>query len=74
MFARPKTLKSKMVAKKLKNFKSMIGLQKQTLPHSSKIFHSYAIELNYKLFFCLCNLFYKFVIFKEKRMKKNVEF
>jgi hypothetical protein len=46
------------------------GLQNQALPPSTMNFHSYAVELNCELFF-LCNLFYKFVLFEEKRMQKK---
>jgi hypothetical protein len=77
-FARPKHLgltttsgQFVWVKKNLKFFKSMIGLQKQTLSHSSRIFHSYAVELNCKLFF-LWNLFYKFVIFEKERIIKKI--
>jgi hypothetical protein len=58
-------------SKNLKFFKSMIGLQKQAVPHSSRIFHSYTVELNCKLFFVCATYFYKFVIFKEERMEKK---
>jgi hypothetical protein len=50
----------------------MIGLQKQIMFHSSRIFHSYTVELMQTLF-CLCNLFYKFVIFEEEIIKKNID-
>jgi hypothetical protein len=71
MFARPKALRSSMVAKNLNFFKSMIGLQKQTLPHSSKIFHSYAIKLNCKHFFICATYFKNLLYSKRKEWKKK---
>jgi hypothetical protein len=48
----------------------MIGLQKQTLSHSSKIFHSYAVELNCKLFFACATYFINLLYWKRKEWKK----
>jgi len=44
-FARQPWQTQVLESKNLKFFKSMIGLQKQIVPHSSRIFHSYAVEL-----------------------------
>jgi hypothetical protein len=49
----------------LKSFNSMIGLQKQIFPHSSKIFHSYAVELNCK-FFLFASYFINLLYSKRK--------
>jgi hypothetical protein len=61
-------------SKNLKFFKSMIGLRKQTLPHSSRIFHSCTIELNIRLFFVYATYFINLLYLKRKEWKKNVEF
>jgi hypothetical protein len=61
-------------SKNLKFFKSKIGPQKQTLPHSSRIFHSYTIELNCKFFFVCATYFINLLYLKRKEWKKNVEF
>jgi hypothetical protein len=61
-------------SKNLKFFKSMIGLQKQTLPNSSRIFHSYTIKLNCKFFFVCATYFINLLYLKRKKWKKNVEF
>jgi hypothetical protein len=57
-------------SKNLKLFKSTIGLQKQTLPHSNRIFHSYAIKLNCKLFFVCVAYFINLLYSKKKERKK----
>jgi hypothetical protein len=49
----------------------MIGLQKQTLPHSSRIFHLYAVEINCKLFFVCATYFINLLYSREKNRKKK---
>jgi len=58
-------------SKNLKLFKRIVRLQKQKVPHSNRIFHSYAIEFNCKLF---PTYFINFLYLKRKEWKKNVEF
>jgi len=58
-------------SKNLKFFKSMIGLRKQTLPHSSRIFHSCTIELNIRLFFVYATYFINLLYLKRKEWKKK---
>jgi hypothetical protein len=53
-------------------FKSMIGLQKQIVPHSSRIFHSYAVELNCKLFFVCATYFINLLYSKRKEWEKTM--
>jgi hypothetical protein len=48
----------------------MIGLQKQTLSHSSMIFHLYAVELNCKLFFVCATYFLNCYIRRGENEKK----
>jgi len=52
--------------KNFKFFKNMIGLQKQALPYLSRIFHSYAVELNCKLFFVCATYFINLLYPKRK--------
>jgi hypothetical protein len=59
-------------SKNLIFFKSTIGLQKQTLSHSSKIFHLYAVELNCKLFFICATYFINLLYLKRKEWKKKL--
>jgi hypothetical protein len=62
-------------SKNLNFFKSMNGLRKQALPYLIIIFHSYAIELNCKLFFICVIYFINLLYLKMKKyVKKNVEF
>ena len=56
--------------KNLNFFRSTIELQKQTLPHLSKIFHSYAVKFNCKLFFVYATYFINFLYSKRKECKK----
>jgi hypothetical protein len=53
----------------LKFFKSMIGMQKQTLSHWSRIFYSYVVEFNCKLFFVSSTYFIYFLYLKRKEWK-----
>jgi hypothetical protein len=41
-------------------------VQKQTLSHSSRIFHSYALKLNCKLFFFCATYFINLLYWKRK--------
>jgi len=47
----------------------MIRMQKKTLSHSSRIFHSYAVELNSKLFFVSSTYFIHLLYLKRKEWK-----
>ena len=61
-------------SKNLKFFKRTIRLQKQIVPYSNKIFHSYAIEFNSKLFFICAIYFINVSYLKRKEWKKMLSF